>query len=266
MRLALFFFSLILFSEKINATSDLWLDLSYSRLSSPQMSECSKEMNEESPEEYPDPFVSVEEVIPFVEGLKSSPSFVNVRAISISGNVLKDREAGKVISIFSDAINLHYMDVSDNALSIESVAFFMPFLRNEAFSYLDITGNEKIANKNIICFYRELCRHADAAEACYLMKKIIFIKKSYLRAASTTTIVYREFQREFLSDDWDECHKRYYKAVLVKEMKSKYSIYTDTGINRRNYEILTNGSTGRASELIHNELQGLIESTEDLSI
>jgi len=266
MCLVLFFLYLILFSEKINAASDLWLDLSYSRLSSRQMSQCSKEMNEENSEEYPDPFVSVEEVIPFVEELKSSPSFVNICAISISGNVLKDREVGEVISRFSDSINLHYMDVSDNALSIESVAFFVSFLRNEAFRYLDITGNEKIANKNIICFYRELCRHADATEAYYLMRKIIFIKKSYLRAASTTTIVYRDLQREFLSSDWAEYHKTYYKNILIKEMKRKYSFYTDTGINRRNYEILTNGSIDRASELIHDELQGLIELTEDLSI
>ena len=135
MRLVLFLFSLIIFSEKINASSDLWLDLSYSRLSSRQMSQCSKEMNEENSEEYPDPFFSVEEVIPFVESLKSSPFFVNIRAISISGNVLKDREAGEIISNFSCAINLHYLDVSDNALSAGSVGFFIPFLKNEKIAH-----------------------------------------------------------------------------------------------------------------------------------
>ena len=120
--------------------------------------------------------------------------------------------------------------------------------------------------KNIICFYRELCRHADAAEACYLMKKIIFIKKSYIRSASTTTMVYRDLQREFLSSDWAEYHKSYYQNILIKEMKHKYSFYTDTGINRKGYEILTSGKIKRACELMYDELQGLTDSTEDLSI
>ena len=98
------------------------------------------------------------------------------------------------------------------------------------------------------------------------MKKIIFIKKSYLRSASTTTTVYRDLQREFLSSDWVEYHKTYYQNILIKDMKRKYSFYTDTGINRKFYEILTSGKIKRACELVYDELQGLIESTENLSI
>ena len=123
MRLVLFFLYLILISEKTNAARDLWLNLSYGHFSPKLMSECLKEMNAENSEEYPDPFVSVEKVIFFAKKMMFSSSFVNACAISLSENVIKERDAEKVILIFSDAINFHYMAASDNAPSIESVVF-----------------------------------------------------------------------------------------------------------------------------------------------
>ena len=208
------------------------LDLSYCHLSSQQMSECSKEMYNEDPEVYSCPFVSVNDIIPIIENLKS------IQAISLSGNILRDKEVKKIISTFTD-INLQYIDVSDNALSIESVVLFIPFLQNDTFRFLDITGNEKIANKNIINFYRELCRHVHFDEARYLMKKIIFIKKSHMNLNTN----FDDW------DNWDKFHKVYYDETLVQKMKSKYNIYCNTGINQRNYEILSNKLICCASEL-----------------
>lgn len=124
------------------------------------------------------------------------------------------------------------IDLSGNAITPDSSIVLIELLKNPKIIYVVLSGNIKCSGKNIkfLCasFYNALFNQlekSDSAESIVKSKireitnKIIFIKDYYLQKASNEKYVFIYcdlVKKGYLSTDWAEKHKTYYRIISKK--------------------------------------------------